>query len=65
MNNQTGYCQARPENEWAAMNPVLGLGEMGYATDVYGLKIGDGFTPWNNLPYVNQYNKQINNNYAL
>ena len=59
MNNQTGYCQARLENEWATMNPVLGLGEMGYATDVYGLKIGDGFTPWNNLPYVNQHNKQV------
>lgn len=32
-------------------NPVLGLGEPGYETDTGKLKIGDGSTAWNSLPY--------------
>lgn len=32
--------------EWAAQNPILGDGEMGYETDTKVFKIGDGVTPW-------------------
>ena len=54
MNNNIGYCAAKTEAEWQAINPILGLGEMVYSADTYGLKIGDGFTPWKLLPYVNK-----------
>lgn len=40
---------------WAAANgglgPVLSLGEPGYETDTGRIKIGDGSTVWNSLPY--------------
>jgi microcystin-dependent protein len=32
---------------WDAANPILAVGEMGYATDTKVLKIGDGVTAWN------------------
>lgn len=37
---------------WSSNNPVLLLGEPGYETDLGGMKIGDGETPWNSLSYV-------------
>lgn len=42
--------------EWAASQPqpggeILKLGEPGYEKDTGKLKIGDGITPWNSLPY--------------
>lgn len=39
------------DNEWTQANPVLRLGEMGFVTDTRRLKVGDGITPWNSLPY--------------
>ena len=45
-------------DRWAELNPVLGAGEPGVETDTGLLKIGDGYTPWNDLsvfpnePYV-------------
>ena len=36
---------------WEQYNPVLSLGEQGYETDTRQLKIGDGTTAWNSLPY--------------
>lgn len=36
---------------WTEVNPILRPGEPGYELDEGGLKIGDGVTPWNNLPY--------------
>ncbi len=33
-------------------NPVLAEGEPGFETDTGKLKIGDGSTAWNSLPYV-------------
>jgi hypothetical protein len=36
----------------AANNVVLDDGEGGYEKDTRRLKIGDGVTPWNNLPYL-------------
>lgn len=40
------------EAEWEEKNPVLALGEPGFAYDVYGLKIGNGETPWLELEYI-------------
>ena len=36
---------------WAEVNPILRPGEPGYELDEGGLKIGDGVTHWNDLPY--------------
>lgn len=37
---------------WSARNPVLSAGEPGVETDTGQMKIGDGITAWNNLPYT-------------
>ena len=37
---------------WASQNIVLTEGEPGVELDTYRLKIGDGTTPWNELPYI-------------
>ena len=37
---------------WVEVNPILQQGEPGFEYDTYSLKIGDGVTPWNDLPYV-------------
>lgn len=44
-------------HEWASSSPqpdgeVLKLGEPGYEKDTGKIKIGDGITGWNNLPYT-------------
>lgn len=36
---------------WVDQNPVLHDGEPGYETDKHRLKVGDGATHWNDLPY--------------
>ena len=36
---------------WAAINPILLIGELAYETDTNKLKIGDGTNAWNALPY--------------
>ncbi len=38
--------------QWSASNPTLLSGETGFESDTVKLKIGDGVTPWNLLPYV-------------
>lgn len=35
---------------WVSANPVLGDGEIGYVSDEHYHKVGDGVTPWNDLP---------------
>jgi len=37
---------------WAEVNPVLAQGEPGFVYDTNSLKIGDGITAWNDLPYI-------------
>ena len=37
---------------WSNANPVLQSGEPGFDTTANALKIGDGYTPWNLLPYL-------------
>lgn len=40
--------------EWAEINPILQEGEPGFETNTFGLKIGDGKTPYNDLEYINR-----------
>ncbi len=40
------------KDTWAARNPILRDGEPGYEKDTRLMKIGDGLTAWNDLPYT-------------
>lgn len=51
-------CRSDESSNWTAQNPILGKGEPGYELDTTLLKIGDGVTTWNDLPYINQEHKQ-------
>ena len=42
----------KPAADWTTANDVLAAGEQGYENDTGKLKIGDGITAWNTLPYV-------------
>jgi hypothetical protein len=37
---------------WADKNPLLQRGEIGYEVDTHKVKVGDGVTYWNDLPYT-------------
>ncbi len=37
--------------DWFNTNPILAIGEPGFETNTGRLKIGNGSTPWNSLPY--------------
>lgn len=37
---------------WKKNNPILERGEPGFEIDKFRLKIGDGSTPWKELPYI-------------
>lgn len=41
-------------SHWTSVNPILDLAEIGLITDaeIYTIKIGDGFTVWNDLPEI-------------
>ena len=39
---------------WAELNPMLEAGQPGFVTDENRLKIGDGVTLWNDLPYIGE-----------
>lgn len=43
-----------PAATWTAQNPVLRDGEPGFERDTFMLKIGDGTTAWNDLPYLGE-----------
>ena len=40
------------ESEWIALDPILNVGEPALSTDVYKIKIGDGFHQWHELDYL-------------
>lgn len=46
------YIRSGTTQEWMSENPVLGLGEITYDTKKKKIKIGDGSTPWDKLPYI-------------
>lgn len=51
-------------NDWKTRNPVLAQGEYGLETNTNLLKIGDGVTDWQHLPYLNKLDSdyfQLNN----
>lgn len=37
---------------WAEKNPLLQKGELGHETDTGRIKVGDGVSYWNDLPYA-------------
>lgn len=39
---------------WQEVNPILAEGEPGFVIDENRLKIGDGKTAWNQLPYMGE-----------
>ena len=41
-----------PAAEWTAKNPLLQRGEIGAESDTHKIKVGDGVTYWNDLPYT-------------
>jgi len=41
---------------WANINPILAQGEPGAELDTGKMKLGDGITPWNQLPYTSSDN---------
>ena len=45
--------------EWEEKNPILSLGEPGFAYDINGLKIGDGIRPWLELEYIGTDESEI------
>jgi hypothetical protein len=38
--------------QWTSTNPTLASGEQGFETDTNKMKIGNGATAWNSLPYI-------------
>ena len=49
------------KSNWEKRNPILLEGEPGFEIDTYHLKIGDGKTYWNDLPYLNDNKAEIKN----
>lgn len=47
---------------WEELNPILAQGEPGFVYDNNKLKIGDGVTHWNDLPYIEGKSEIINYN---
>jgi hypothetical protein len=41
-------------SRWKELNVILEAGQPGFVTDENRLKIGDGLTAWNDLPYVGE-----------
>lgn len=50
---------------WAEVNPILEQGEPGFVYDENRLKVGDGKTPWNDLPYIDGKREVTNFDYAF
>lgn len=45
--------------EWQESNPILFIGEIGIDTSSYRAKSGDGFSSWNELPYLDDAGLQL------
>lgn len=46
---------------WAAANPVLAAGEIGYETNTQKMKVGDGSTTYGSLPYLSGTGSGVSN----
>jgi hypothetical protein len=42
---------------WGTVNPVLYEGEFGVETDTLKIKVGNGTSTWNTLPYISEGNE--------
>ena len=51
------YQRSDTAENWESKNPTLGKAEFGYDETNKKMKLGDGITPWNDLPW---YNKNFN-----
>jgi len=47
----SGPFKVNTRSQWTAQNPILMAGEPGLESETENLKIGDGRTAWNTLPY--------------
>ena len=47
---------------WTSANPTLLSGELGFETDTYKYKLGDGSTAWNSLAYASAKDRLIEGN---
>lgn len=52
--NTTFKLKRGTEARWTEVNPILEQGEPGFVYDKHKLKIGDGITPWNDLPFIGE-----------
>ena len=43
---------AKSATQWAADNPILLAGELCIESDTNKIKLGNGSSNWNNLPYI-------------
>ena len=50
---------------WEELNLILNPGEPGFEIDTFKLKIGNGSTPWKELPYVNDVDISSSKTYML
>ncbi len=55
------YFRRGQSQSWTEQNIVLGPGEPGFELDTGKLKIGNGTTAWNDLPYINSSSNPIVN----
>lgn len=53
--NKTGTAAA-----WTSANPILAKGEIGVEIDTAKMKVGDGVTVYNNLPYLGETASNLN-----
>jgi hypothetical protein len=61
----TTFCLKRgTAARWAEVNPILSAGEPGFVYDENRLKIGDGVTAWNDLPYIDGESGVFNFDYV-
>ena len=58
--NTTFKLKRGTATRWAEVNLILAQGEPGFVYDSNLLKIGDGVTPWNDLPYIQGKSEIIN-----
>lgn len=60
MSEKTIHVKLKPRhdtaNNWSSRNPILAEGELGIKTPAGKIKIGDGVTTWNSLPYLTDNN---------
>jgi hypothetical protein len=50
-------------SEWATVNPILALGEMGIETDTKKFKFGDGLSQWSSLDYSTRNIQELEDSY--